>query len=562
MRDRSDCQFMRLLMPPLMLPLPWILLLLGETACPTVSVADVTQSTSSDGTPLEENDQSLPADALLRLGDGDTALPSIRGVVYSPDGTLLATRGEPGDPSQPRTVHVWNAKTGKLIRTLTAHPVPLTSIRFSPDGRYLAAGQPQHGAGVHIWEVATGRVVAQLDGGRGRVHFLPETPANSGGRLAVVSAFGAQDVIRIHAVPSGKEVRRMVIDENYRFVLSPAGSKLVSIRSEGRAELVVADVPHTKPIHERPRLSGCQSQPTMFAFSADARTVAAGTSHRIARGKYQHRVLVWELATNDIVHELTLHTKRILTMAFSPDGRFLATGGLDRTVRVWELATGKLVHTFEGHTGPVSAVAFSPDGRTLASGSFDRTVMVWDAASRLRSRLPKTPPEMAELSKWWDQLAQGAPADAYRVMGRIDQHEAVAVPYLKDRVRSLLFPAESKHVQQLLAELDEEDSATRHRAMRELRKLRKIAKPLLLKTLKETTSAEVRYRLRRILNDTKGTKRFSTADVRRMLRIIHALERTPGDDARELLQMIIENFPEPAVTEEAKKTLRRIQERN
>jgi WD40 repeat protein len=68
-------------------------------------------------------------------------------------------------------------------------------------------------------------------------------------------------------------------------------------------------------------------------------------------------------------------------VAFSPDGRRLASASEDKTVRVWDAATGQQVLALRGHTGAVSCVAFSPDGRRLASASEDKTVRVWDAAS-------------------------------------------------------------------------------------------------------------------------------------------------------------------------------------
>jgi WD40 repeat protein len=65
-------------------------------------------------------------------------------------------------------------------------------------------------------------------------------------------------------------------------------------------------------------------------------------------------------------------------VAFSPDGKRIATGSEDRTARVWDVQTGKLAATFQGHTDRVESVAFSPDGQRLLTASYDDTARVWD----------------------------------------------------------------------------------------------------------------------------------------------------------------------------------------
>jgi WD40 repeat protein len=74
------------------------------------------------------------------------------------------------------------------------------------------------------------------------------------------------------------------------------------------------------------------------------------------------------------------HGGAVWSVAFSPDGKTLASGSMDKTVKLWEVATGKVKATLKGHTDAVYSVAFSPDGKTLASGIFDKTILLWDVS--------------------------------------------------------------------------------------------------------------------------------------------------------------------------------------
>lgn len=98
----------------------------------------------------------------------------------------------------------------------------------------------------------------------------------------------------------------------------------------------------------------------------------------IASGGNDKTVKIWDLKTGSLLRTLVGHHDSVISVSISPDGQLLASGSGDNTIKVWRWEAGELVCTLKGHTAWVTTVAFSGDGKMLASGSADKLVKIWD----------------------------------------------------------------------------------------------------------------------------------------------------------------------------------------
>jgi WD40 repeat protein len=125
-----------------------------------------------------------------------------------------------------------------------------------------------------------------------------------------------------------------------------------------------------QPPKLRHTLKGHKQQVFCVAYSPDGRTLASGS--------VDETIKLWDLKTGKERATLKGHTAGVQSVAYSPDGKTLASGGEDETIKLWDIKTGQERATLTGHTDWVKSVVYSPDGQTLASGSDDKTIKLWD----------------------------------------------------------------------------------------------------------------------------------------------------------------------------------------
>jgi WD40 repeat protein len=123
---------------------------------------------------------------------------------------------------------------------------------------------------------------------------------------------------------------------------------------------------------------GVDSQITQVAWSPDGKVIASCGDDATIR--------LWNANTGEQIRALREHDKAVYSLAWSPEGRTLASGSDDKRIRLWDSDTGKSLRTLEGHSKTVATLAWSSDGGTLASGSYDGTVRLWSPANRWKSR--------------------------------------------------------------------------------------------------------------------------------------------------------------------------------
>ncbi|MEO6405085.1 MAG: WD40 repeat domain-containing protein [Ferruginibacter sp.] len=299
----------------------------------------------------------------------------VTGVRFTPNDSLLITG------SVDSTLMLWNRATGAVIRTIR-QPGGITYLDLSTDGNFVVTGS--YDGIVRIWNISNGALMQELKGSKGTVWTVA---FSSDGKF--VAASGDDRDIKIWRTETGELMHTLKGHKRivWSVKFSPDGRTLASASYDYSLKLWnVADGKLLRDNHEH------KETVVDIAFSHNGKMLASTSD--------DCTIKLWNTAGGSLIRSMKV-PEHVQAVAFSPDDTLLMTGGRDKTMagelvqnffgtaennkgvsaRLWDVSTGTLLHSFTHHNDDVMDIAYSHDGRWIATASADKTVDVWEVSS-------------------------------------------------------------------------------------------------------------------------------------------------------------------------------------
>lgn len=505
---------------------------------------------------VRETDNIILYETATRRERATIVAKSLSSIYFSPDGKYLAT------VDGKHSVAIWDLQQGRTLTVTSA--VVLSNIVFSPDGKTLYAirGVPKDGTNdtemqISIWNVLTGKEVGALCDPRESVGVLA---ISSDGKM--LAAGGGRTGIEFGMLkPTSK----------------PYG--IIKLWNTDSKKIVCSIEGITQPI-------------TCMRFTLGGAVLAAASNDSSADvwaidPKHTSTIRLWDVRSGKCLHELSNLPGTIHDITISDDGTLMAAAADKAELLVWDLVPkpklrkvlrhGGLFAPGPSHRSPVPCATFSPDGTRIASICWNSPVgtsmitslnfwnaqtgepYLWHIFGRDRKHdilaqdLPSPDALTSEkIHELWIKLKQEDSPAAYRIVRTMVQTPEMAVSFLRREVKPVSHVA-PQQVALLIGDLESDEFAVREKARQALECLEEIPLAALEQAMSNMPSAESRRQIKLIL---EAHERFMQPvpppERLRLIRALEVLENINNDDARKLVSALAHGEPRAWLTKEAK----------
>jgi WD40 repeat protein/uncharacterized caspase-like protein len=346
---------------------------------------------------------------------------TVTALEFSPDDMILASG------SSDKTIKLWDFSNGRVKQTFAGHTLHVSSIAFSPDGKILASGGADQN--VKFWDVASGRELRSLVAGPNSRQGMGTDVAFSRDGKTLASA---GEVVKFWDVSSGRELRTIIVNP----ASSSPSETVIAFNYDGTMLATGGKTIKLWDVATGNTLRALPGEANALDFSPDRNILAVCNLTEIK---------LWDTRSGQELRTWEGARQGVDALAFSNDGKLLASGNSDHTVTLWDPAKGHEISVLKGYVGAVTSMALSADGKVLANGIFGGigrhdNLKIWDPVTGQLSRSLTGQHYAAysiALSKSGDKLVSGSSGNA---VGLWDVSQAEPVRKFKETVDRKFVP--------------------------------------------------------------------------------------------------------------------------